>query len=62
MRFDLKNKRVYVAGRRGMAGSAIMRRLAREDCEIVTAATTPLREGLTAAYADFLATGGRMAA
>jgi GDP-L-fucose synthase len=36
MRFDLKNKRVYVAGHRGMAGSAIVRRLAREDCEIVT--------------------------
>ena len=35
--FDLKGKRVYVAGHRGMAGSAIVRRLAREDCEIVTA-------------------------
>lgn len=37
MRFDLKDRRVYVAGHRGMAGSAIVRRLAREDCEIVTA-------------------------
>ena len=35
--FGLKGKRVYVAGHRGMAGSAILRRLAREDCEIVTA-------------------------
>ena len=31
--FDLRGKRVYVAGHRGMAGSAIVRRLAREDCE-----------------------------
>lgn len=35
--FDLAGKRVYVAGHRGMVGSAIVRRLAREDCEIVTA-------------------------
>ncbi|HZT27211.1 MAG TPA: GDP-L-fucose synthase [Pseudolabrys sp.] len=35
--FILKGKRVYVAGHKGMAGSAIVRRLAREDCEIITA-------------------------
>jgi GDP-L-fucose synthase len=35
--YDLKGKRVYVAGHNGMAGSAIIRRLAREGCEIVTA-------------------------
>ena len=35
--FSLAGKRVWVAGHRGMAGSAIVRRLAREDCEIVTA-------------------------
>ena len=34
--FDLAGKRVFVAGHAGMAGSAIMRRLASEDCEIVT--------------------------
>ncbi|MBZ9677514.1 GDP-L-fucose synthase [Mesorhizobium sp. ES1-1] len=34
--FDLRGKRVFVAGHRGMVGSAIVRRLAREDCEIVT--------------------------
>lgn len=33
----LKGKRVWVAGHRGMVGSAIVRRLAAEDCEIVTA-------------------------
>jgi len=36
-RFDLAGKRVYVAGHRGMAGSAIMRSLAAEKCEIVAA-------------------------
>jgi len=32
----LAGKRVFVAGHRGMVGSAIVRRLAREDCEILT--------------------------
>ncbi|HEX2115460.1 MAG TPA: GDP-L-fucose synthase [Alphaproteobacteria bacterium] len=35
--FPLKGKRVWVAGHRGMAGSAIVRRLAREECEVLTA-------------------------
>lgn len=35
--FSLRGKRVWVAGHRGMAGSAVVRRLAREDCEIITA-------------------------
>ncbi len=34
--FSLKGKRVWVAGHRGMAGSAIVRRLEREPCEILT--------------------------
>jgi GDP-L-fucose synthase len=34
--YRLKGKRVWVAGHRGMAGSAIVRRLAAEDCEILT--------------------------
>ena len=33
----LAGKRVYVAGHRGMVGSAIVRRLEREDCTILTA-------------------------
>ena len=37
MTFSLKGKKVWVAGHRGMAGSAIVRRLASEDCEILTA-------------------------
>jgi GDP-L-fucose synthase len=35
--FELKGKRVFVAGHRGMVGSALMRRLARENVELVTA-------------------------
>jgi GDP-L-fucose synthase len=35
--FALKGRRVFVAGHRGMVGSALVRRLAREDCEILTA-------------------------
>lgn len=35
--FDLKGRRVYVAGHNGMAGSAILRRLQTEDCEILIA-------------------------
>jgi GDP-L-fucose synthase len=34
--FPLGGKRVWVAGHRGMVGSALARRLAEEDCEIVT--------------------------
>jgi GDP-L-fucose synthase len=35
--YSLAGKRVWVAGHKGMVGSAILRRLAREDCEILTA-------------------------
>lgn len=34
--FPLKGRRVFVAGHRGMVGSAIARRLATEDCELLT--------------------------
>jgi len=34
--FDLRGKRVYVAGHNGMAGSAIVRRLASENCIVIT--------------------------
>ena len=36
--FDLRGKRVYVAGHAGMAGAAIARRLASEGCEVLTVA------------------------
>ena len=35
--YDLKGKRVYVAGHRGMVGGAVVRRLASEGCEVITA-------------------------
>ena len=35
-RFALAGRRVFVAGHRGMVGSAIVRRLARENCEVIT--------------------------
>jgi len=37
MTFDLAGKRVWVAGHRGMVGSAVVRRLAREDCAVIQA-------------------------
>ena len=35
--FDLAGKTVWVAGHRGMVGSALVRRLQREGCEVITA-------------------------
>jgi len=34
--YSLKGKKVWVAGHRGMAGSAIVRRLQQEECEVLT--------------------------
>jgi len=34
--FSLQNKRIWVAGHRGMVGSAVVRRLAGEKCEVLT--------------------------
>jgi GDP-L-fucose synthase len=34
--FPLKGRRVWVAGHRGMVGSALVRRLASEDCKVLT--------------------------
>ncbi|HVI33735.1 GDP-L-fucose synthase [Phenylobacterium sp.] len=34
--YRLQGKRVWVAGHRGMVGSAVVRRLASEDCEVLT--------------------------
>ena len=35
--YTLRNKRVWVAGDRGLVGSALVRRLDREGCELLTA-------------------------
>lgn len=34
--FSLKGRRVFVAGHRGMVGSALVRRLAEEECELLS--------------------------
>jgi GDP-L-fucose synthase len=36
IRYELRNKRIWVAGHRGLVGSALVRRLELESCEIVT--------------------------
>jgi GDP-L-fucose synthase len=40
--FELKGKTVFVAGHRGMVGSALVRRLAQEDVELLTATSSEL--------------------
>ncbi|WP_281287388.1 GDP-L-fucose synthase [Aliirhizobium smilacinae] len=42
MAYELKGKKVYVAGHRGMVGAAIVRRLAAEECTILTATRAEL--------------------
>jgi len=42
MSFDLAGKRVWVAGHKGMVGSALVRRLAREGSEVLVADRTEL--------------------
>lgn len=40
--FDLAGRRIFVAGHRGMVGTALVRRLAGENCEIQTASRSEL--------------------
>ena len=47
--FDLSGKRVWVAGHNGMVGGAIARRLASEDCDVLTVGRAELSRVLTAA-------------
>lgn len=42
MSYNLAGKKVFVAGHRGMVGSAIVRRLALEQCEVLTAGRAEL--------------------
>ena len=53
--FELKGKTVFVAGHRGMAGSAIVRRLASEDVNILTASRAELDLRDQAAVFDWFA-------
>ena len=40
--FDLKHKTVFVAGHKGMVGRAVVRRLKRESCDVLTVDRTEL--------------------
>jgi GDP-L-fucose synthase len=53
--FDLKGRRVYVAGHRGMVGSALVRRLEREDCEVLIADRVELDLRNQAAVREWIA-------
>ncbi|WP_439399171.1 GDP-L-fucose synthase [Bradyrhizobium sp. PMVTL-01] len=53
--FELKGRRVYVAGHRGMVGSALVRRLAAEDVQLVTVARGELDLRNQAAVFDWFA-------
>jgi GDP-L-fucose synthase len=53
--FELKGRSVYVAGHRGMVGSALVRRLAREDVELLTASRSEVDLCDQAAVFDWFA-------
>ena len=53
--FPLSGKRVWVAGHRGMVGSAISKRLAREKCELIVAGREVVNLEQQAAVAAFMA-------
>ncbi|MGH1352525.1 MAG: GDP-L-fucose synthase [Methyloligellaceae bacterium] len=42
LKYTLEGKRIWVAGHRGMVGSALLRRLQQENCEVLTASRTEL--------------------
>ncbi|WP_205820999.1 GDP-L-fucose synthase family protein [Methylobacterium nonmethylotrophicum] len=53
--FPLAGRRVFVAGPHGMVGSAIVRRLARVECEVLTAGRTECDLRDPAAVTEFFA-------
>lgn len=52
--YDLRGKRIWVAGDRGMVGSAIVRRLGREECSLLTASRGELDLRDQAAVTDWV--------
>ncbi|HEY0329460.1 MAG TPA: GDP-L-fucose synthase [Rhodopseudomonas sp.] len=54
--FAIKGRKIWVAGHRGMVGSAIVRRLQSEDCEIITASRSELDLRVQADVARFIET------
>jgi GDP-L-fucose synthase len=55
VKFTLEGKRVWVAGHRGMVGAALVRRLARENCDILTVDRTTLDLTQSKAVATWIA-------
>lgn len=55
MIYDLGGKRIWVAGHRGMVGSAVVRRLENEDCEVICAGRDVLDLTNQRAVADWMA-------
>src|ERR1041385_3933565 len=53
--FSLRGRTVWVAGHNGMVGSAIVRRLAGEDCNVIVASRTELDLRRQADVEDWLA-------
>lgn len=53
--FDLRGKRVFVSGHSGMAGSAIVRRLASEGCTVLTADRTKVDQTQQGPVEEWLA-------
>ena len=53
--YSLSGKRIWVAGHRGMVGAALVRRLAREDCEVVTVSRQALDLTDQSAVRDWMA-------
>jgi GDP-L-fucose synthase len=53
--FSLAGRRVWVAGHRGMVGSAIVRRLASEECEVIEAGRDVVDLGNQAAVRRWMA-------
>ncbi len=54
--YSLQGKRVWVAGHNGMVGSAIVRRLASENCSVLTADRSELNLTDQAGVRDWMAT------
>jgi len=54
--FSLTGRRIYVAGHRGMVGSAVVRRLSREGCEVLTATREQVNLTQQADVAQWMAT------
>lgn len=55
MTHDLKGKRIWIAGHKGMVGSALLRRLASENCRTITATRAILDLTRQAEVETFLA-------